>query len=135
LEAEPALIGPAVEELLRYDGSVQMRGVTAAEDLSIGEKRIGQGQSVHLLLGAANRDPARFADPDRLDLGRRENGHLDFGRGIHFCIGAALARAELQIAITTVLRRMPKLRLTSETMEWQTVPPIFRGLKALPVAF
>jgi pimeloyl-[acyl-carrier protein] synthase len=135
LEAEAALIGPAVVELLRYDGSVQMRGVTAAEDLSIGEKRIGKGQSVLLLLGAANRDPARFADPDRLDLGRRENGHLDFGRGIHFCIGAALARTELQIAIKTVLRRMPELRLTSETLEWQTVPPIFRGLKALPVAF
>jgi pimeloyl-[acyl-carrier protein] synthase len=91
LQDEPTLIGPAVEELLRYDGSVQMRGVTAAEDLYIGDNRIGKGQSVLLLLGAANRDPARFTDPDPLDLGRRENGHLDFGRGIHFCIGAALA--------------------------------------------
>jgi len=135
LQSEPALNGPAVEELLRYDGSVQMRGVTAAEDLSIGQKRIGKGQSVLLLLGAANRDPARFTDPDRLDLGRRDTGHLDFGRGIHFCIGAALARTELQIAITTVLQRMPELRLISETVEWQTAPPIFRGLKALPVAF
>ncbi len=135
LQAEPSLIGPAVEELLRYDGSVQMRGVTAAEDLSIGGKRIGKGQSVLLLLGAANRDPARFADPDRLDIGRRDNVHLDFGRGIHFCIGAALARSELQIAITTVLKRMPEVRLANETVEWQTVPPIFRGLKALQVAF
>ncbi len=91
--------------------------------------------AVLLLLGAANRDPARFTDPDRLDLGRRDTGHLDFGRGIHFCIGAALARTELQIAITTVLQRMPELRLISETVEWQTAPPIFRGLKALPVAF
>ncbi len=135
LQAELSLIGPAVEELLRYDGSVQMRGVTAAEDLSIGQKRIGKGQSVLLLLGAANRDPARFANPDRLDIGRGDNGHLDFGRGIHFCIGAALARLELQIAIATVLRRMPGLQLTSETVEWQTVPPIFRGLKALSVTF
>jgi cytochrome P450 len=88
-----------------------------------------------LLLGAPHRHPARFAAPDRLDLGRRDTAHLDFGRGIHFCIGAALARTELQIAITTVLRRMPELRLTRETVEWQTAPPIFRGLKALPVAF
>ena len=135
LQDEPTLIGPAVEELLRYDGSVQMRGVTAAEELSIGDKRIGKGQSVLLLLGAANRDPARFANPDRLDIDRRDGGHLDFGRGIHFCIGAALARAELQIAISTVLRRMPALRLATEAVEWQTAPPIFRGLKALPVAF
>jgi len=123
LQAEPSLIGSAVEELLRYDGSVQMRGVTAAEDLSIGDKRIGKGQSVLLLLGAASRDPARFADPDRLDIGRRDSGHLDFGRGIHFRVGAALARTELQIAITTVIRRMPELRLRSKTVEWQTVPP------------
>jgi hypothetical protein len=135
LQAEQSLIGPAVEELLRFDGSVQMRGVTAAEEHSIGDKRIGKGQSVLLLLGAANRDPARFADPDRLDIGRQDGGHLEFGRGIHFCIGAALARIELQIAISTVLQRMPELRLTKETVEWQTVPPIFRGPKLLPVAF
>jgi cytochrome P450 len=104
-------------------------------DLDIGGQRIGAGQSVLLLLGAANRDPAQFPAPDRLDLGRRENRHLDFGRGIHFCIAAALARAEVQIAIGSVLRRMPDLRLATDTLEWQVVPPIFRGLKALPVAF
>jgi cytochrome P450 len=135
LQGDPTLIAPAVEELLRYDGSVQMRGVTAAADLAVGGKQIAKGQSVLLLLGAANRDPAQFPEPDRLDLDRRETRHLDFGRGIHFCIGAALARAELQIAITSVLRRMPGLRLASETLEWQKVPPIFRGLKALPVTF
>ena len=135
LQGDPTLIVTAVEELLRYDGSVQMRGVTAAAVLAIGGQRVGKGQSVLLLLGAANRDPAQFSEPDRFDLDRRENRHLDFGRGIHFCIGAALARAELQIAINTVLRRMPGLRLATETLEWQTVPPIFRGLKALPVAF
>jgi hypothetical protein len=134
LHDDPALIVPAVEELLRYDGSVQLRGVTAVTDLSMGGKRIGAGQSVLMLLGAANRDPAQFPDPDRLDLGRGEIRHLDFGRGIHFCIGAALARAEIQIAVASVLRRMPGLRLATDTLEWQTVP-VFRGLKALPVAF
>jgi cytochrome P450 len=135
LQDDPTLIATAVEELLRYDGSVQMRGVTAAADLAIGGQQIGMGQSVLLLIGAANRDPAQFPVPDQLDLGRRENRHLDFGRGIHFCIGTALARAEIQIAITSMLRRMPDLRLATDALEWQMVPPIFRGLKALPVAF
>jgi pimeloyl-[acyl-carrier protein] synthase len=134
LRDEPTLIANAVEELLRYDGSVQLRGLTAKEDFAFGGKPIRRGKGVIVVFGAANRDPAQFPDPDRLDLGRRDNRHLEFGRGIHFCIGAALARAELQLAIGAVLRRMPKLELATDTLQWHSVP-VFRGLKALPVVF
>jgi cytochrome P450 len=136
LRDDPALIATGVEELLRYDGSVQLRGLRVAEDFEVGGKTLQAGQQVLALIGAANRDPDQFAAPDHLDVGRRENRHLDFGRGIHFCIGAGLARVELKIAITTVMQRMSHLRLAvpPEALEWQTVP-VFRGLKALPVAF
>jgi cytochrome P450 len=128
------LIGGAVEELLRYDGSVQLRGLRAVEDFAIDGKHILKGQRVLLALGAANRDPAQFPEPDQLDIGRHDNRHLDLGRGIHFCIGAALARTEIQIAIASLLRRMPDLRLASQTLEWQPIP-IFRGPMALPLLF
>jgi pimeloyl-[acyl-carrier protein] synthase len=131
---DPTLIEVAVEELLRYDGSVQLRGVTTATDLVIGGQQISAGESLVLLLGAANRDPAQFPDPDRLDLDRGAVRHLDFGRGIHFCIGAALARAEIQIAIASVVARLPDLRLATDRLEWHRVP-VFRGLRALPLAF
>jgi cytochrome P450 len=136
LRADPALIATGVEELLRYDGSVQLRGLGVAEDWEVDGTLLRKGQSVMALIGAANRDPAQFPDPDRLDLSRQPNRHLDFGRGIHFCLGAALARVELQVAITTVLQRLPQMRLAMplEALEWQTVP-VFRGLRALPVVF
>ena len=136
LRADPALITTGVEELLRYDGSVQLRGLGVAEDWEVDGTVLRKGQSVMALIGAANRDPAQFPDPDLLDVARQVNRHLDFGRGIHFCLGAALARVELQVAITTVLQRLPQMRLAvpPEALEWQTVP-VFRGLTALPVAF
>jgi cytochrome P450 len=136
LRADPALIATGVEELLRYDGSVQLRGLGVAEDWEVDGTLLRKGQSVMALIGAANRDPAQFPEPDRLDLSRQPNRHLDFGRGIHFCLGAALARVELQVAITTVLQRLPQMRLAVPlaALEWQTVP-VFRGLRALPVAF
>jgi cytochrome P450 len=130
----PSLLAPAVEELMRYDGAVQMRGLGIAEGCEIGGKRLRRGQTALLMLGAANRDPRRFSEADRLDVTRSDARHLDFGRGIHFCIAAALARAEIHIVIETILRRMPRMRLSTEALEWQTVP-VFRGLTALPLEF
>jgi cytochrome P450 len=104
----------------------------AREELTIAGRRIGQGHRVQLVVAAANRDPERFADPDRLDLGRRENHHLAFGHGTHFCLGAALARLVIQSALRAVLERFPSLWLAGET-EWQSGPNRF--LRALPVAW
>jgi len=87
-----------------------------------------------ITLGAANRDPEQFPDPDRLDVTRQENRHVGFGFGIHFCLGSALARMEGQVTINTVLRRMPDLRLAAQELEWR-YNPVFRGLKSLPVVF
>jgi pimeloyl-[acyl-carrier protein] synthase len=134
LREAPSLITSAVEELLRYDNPVQIMWRLATEDLEIGDKQIGRGQMVNFIVGAANRDPAQFPNPDWLDLSRSENRHAGFGFGIHFCLGAPLARLEGEIAINTVLRRLPNLRLETETLEWQE-SPTFRGVKALPVAF
>lgn len=127
------LVG-AVEELLRYDGSVQLRGLAAKEDLDIGGKTIRRGHGVYAVMGAANRDPARFPRPDTLDLDRRDGRHLEFGHGVHHCIGAALARLELQVALSTMLARLPELALATERVIWRTVP-VFRGPTALPVRF
>lgn len=134
LRRDPLLIQSAVEEFLRYDGSVQMTGRTAVEDLEIDGRAVSKGQQVIILLGAANRDPAQFPDPDRLDITRVENRHIVFSHGIHHCLGAPLARAEAQIAINTLLRRMPALRLRNEGLEWREMVTL-RGLKALSVVF
>jgi cytochrome P450 len=129
---EPSLIVSAVEELLRYDSPVQFTDRIAREPLEIGGLGIEPGQTVTVVLAAANRDPAQFPEPDRLDLGRRDNRHVAFGQGIHFCVGAALARLEGQIAIQTVLSRFPALRLESNRLHWRT-NQVVRGLKSLPV--
>jgi cytochrome P450 len=134
LRDNSALIDAAVEEMLRYDGPVQIVYRSATEDVELDGKHIRQGQLVNLILGAANRDPAHFSKPDRFDITRDEGRHLDFGLGIHFCLGAALARLEGQIAFTTLLNRCPDLRLATDALEWQE-HPTFRGLKSLPVAF
>lgn len=132
LRREPALMESGVEELLRFDGPVHRIGRVAKDDLSIGGSSIPAGQPVILGLAAANRDPAQFPDPDRLDVRRAENRHLAFGHGIHFCLGAALARLEGRIAIGAVIRRYPDVRLTGERLEWRRSSTL-RGLKALPV--
>jgi pimeloyl-[acyl-carrier protein] synthase len=134
LQENPNLIQSAVEEFLRYDGPVQLTGRGAKEDVEIGGKRILQGERVMTVLAAANRDPAQFPDPDRLDIRRENNYHLAFGQGIHFCLGASLARAEGQIAIGTLLQRLPRVTLLDETPQWR---PAFtlRGLETLPVTF
>ncbi len=131
---DASLVPAAVEELLRYDCPVQWIARRAKEDLEIEGRRIGAGQMIGLFLGAANRDPAQFAEPDRLDVGRSENRHVAFGHGIHFCLGAALARLEGQVVVETVLRRLPDLRLATETQQWRDNVSM-RGLKALPVIF
>jgi pimeloyl-[acyl-carrier protein] synthase len=134
LADDPALIQTGVEELLRYDGPVQRTGRMTMADVEIGGRQIPKGSIVAAVIGAANRDPAHFPDPDRLDVARRENRHIAFGFGIHFCLGAPLARIEGQVAIGTLLRRMPALKLVSDTPEWRE-SSVLRGLKTLPVTF
>jgi pimeloyl-[acyl-carrier protein] synthase len=134
LADDPALIQTGVEELLRYDGPVQRTGRMTMADVEIGGRPIPKGSVVAAVIGAANRDPAHFPDPDRLDVARRENRHIAFGFGIHFCLGAPLARIEGQVAIGTLLRRMPALKLVSDTPEWRE-SSVLRGLKTLPVTF
>ncbi len=132
LRDDPALLPGAVEELLRYDGPVQRVGRIAAGDAEIGGAAIPSGTLVVGLLGAANRDPAQFADPDRLDVTRAEPRHLAFGSGIHYCLGAPLARLEAQVAIGTLLRRFPALTLAVARQTWRPSSTL-RGLEALQV--
>lgn len=133
LQADPSLIKNAIEELLRYDAPVQLTGRIPLEDMEIGGRTVRKGQQVVALVGAANRDPEAFPDPDRLDIGRRDIRHVAFGGGIHFCLGASLARAEGQIAIDTLVHRFPGLELGPGEPEWRDTITL-RGLKRLPVA-
>jgi hypothetical protein len=134
LRENPGLITSAVEELLRYDSPVQRTGRIPTADVEIDGRTIPKGSMVVAAIGGANRDPAHFPEPDRLDLGRPDNRHLAFGFGIHFCLGAALARVEGQVAIGTLLDRLPGLALATDTPEWRE-SSVLRGLKALPVRF
>jgi cytochrome P450 len=134
LRENPGLIASAVEELLRYDGPVQRTARTPSEDVTIGGRTIARDELVLPFIGAADRDPAQFPDPDRLDITRTDNRHIAFGWGIHFCLGAPLARVEGQIAINTLVQRLPKLALATDRPEYRQSLTL-RGLKALPVAF
>ena len=134
LRDDPGLIQTGVEELLRFDGPVQRTGRMTTTEVEIGGKRIPRDSVVVSVIGAANRDPKQFADPDRLDVSRKDNRHIAFGFGIHFCLGAPLARLEGQIALGTLLRRIPKLALVSNVPEWRESSTL-RGLKSLPVTF
>ncbi|HJY84582.1 MAG TPA: cytochrome P450 [Candidatus Binatia bacterium] len=134
LRDNPELIQSAIEESLRYDSPVQLTGRWVNEDVEIGSQVIHGGEMVLTLLGAANRDPVQFPDPDRFDITRSDNRHLAFGQGIHFCLGAALARLEAQLAIGTLLRRLPKLTRQTTTPEWREAFTL-RGLRVLPVTF
>ncbi len=133
LRSSPERIESAVEEFLRYDSPVQSARRIAMTDIELGGKRIEKGQSVTMILGAANRDPERFKNPDRLDISREDNRHLSFGFGSHFCLGAALARLEAQTAIGHAVQRWPDLRLDTDELEWRDNPG-FHGLVSLPVA-
>ncbi|WP_375159126.1 cytochrome P450 [Bradyrhizobium sp. RDT46] len=137
LKARPELMEGAIEEFLRYDSSVQMTGRVALEEIEdLGGKRIPKGETVLCLLGSANRDPAVYPDrPDRLDVTRQNVKPLSFGGGIHFCLGAQLARIEAEIAIATLLRRLPDLRIDDvENPEWRPTF-VLRGLKRLPASW
>jgi cytochrome P450 len=125
------LVPRAVEELIRYDSPLQLFERTATEPVRIGSVTVEPGQKIAALLGAANRDPAVFADPDRLDLARSPNPHLGFGAGIHFCLGAPLARVELQASLATLLTDLPGLALAGEPTRHPTFT--HRGFATLPV--
>jgi len=134
LQQDPSLVRGAVEELLRYDSPLQFAARLAREDVEIDGRTLRAGQRAVLLLGSANHDPAEFADPDRLDVRRQDHRHVAFGFGMHFCVGAGLARAEAQIALDTLVRRLPGIALGAD-------PPVrrpsiaLRGLSSLPVEF
>ncbi|MEH2487926.1 cytochrome P450 [Bradyrhizobium sp. AZCC 2230] len=137
LKARPDLITNAIEEFLRYDSSVQMTGRVTLEEIDdLGGKRIPKGESVLCLLGSANHDPAVYPDhPDRLDITRPNVRPLSFGGGIHFCLGAQLARIEAEIAIATLLRRLPDLRIDDvENPAWRPTF-VLRGLRYLPASW
>ncbi|MGW2839654.1 cytochrome P450 family protein [Streptomyces sp. NPDC001493] len=134
---EEELLATGIEELLRFDGPVELATWRyATEPLTIGDEEIAAGDPVLVVLAAADRDPARFEDPDTLDLARRDNQHLGYGHGIHYCVGAPLARLEGRTALATLLRRLPDLRLAGETadLRWRG-GLIMRGLRTLPVEF
>lgn len=137
LKAKPELITNAIEEFLRYDSSVQLTGRVALEEIDdLGGKKIPKGETVLCLLGSANRDPAVYPDnPNRLDITRANVKPLSFGGGIHFCLGAQLARIEAEIAINSLLRRLPDLRIDDvENPEWRPTF-VLRGLKRLPASW
>ncbi|GAA2307000.1 cytochrome P450 [Streptomyces kunmingensis] len=136
-EGDAGLLATGVEELLRFDGPVELATWRfATEPLTIGGRSIATGDPVLVVLAAADRDPARFADPDALDLSRRDNQHLGYGHGIHYCLGAPLARLEGQTALGTLLTRLPDLRLAQDPadLRWRG-GLIMRGLRTLPVEF
>lgn len=137
LQHDPTLIASAVEELLRYTSPVSLSDERwATEDISLYGQTIRKGELVYAALTAANTDAQRFHNPEALELTRQENQHLAFGKGIHFCLGAPLARLEGQIALSTLLGRLPDLHLASdpEQLRW-TRNHMLRGLTSLPVAF
>jgi cytochrome P450 len=134
LAAEPALVETAVEEMLRWDGPSHGLARLVAAGVELDGKQLKPGDRVFALINAANRDPAIFADPDRFDVARDPNKHLTFAAGIHFCLGAPLARLEGQIAIATLLRRLGDLRLADQELDWLD-SMILRGVKSLKLSF
>lgn len=132
LRRRPELIGPAVDELLRFDGPVQINQRVAMEDLDLFGHKVRKGDEILLILGAANRDPAAFPDPHRLDVARDARKHVAFGGGIHHCLGAALARMEGDIAFKALIEAFPTMELAAPPTRRPTFT--LRGLETLPVA-
>ncbi|MEU2250580.1 cytochrome P450 [Streptomyces sp. NPDC019224] len=135
LRADPGLTRGAVEELARYDTVTQAIVRVVAEDLEIGGRTLREGELVYLFLGATNRDPERFEHPDRLDLTRPGNRHLSFGHGPHFCLGGPLAKLQAEVAVGTLVRRLPGLRIADgAVLDWRP-NPLQRRLSALPLTY
>lgn len=133
LHDEPSLIGSAVEELLRFDGPVHLTGRTATDDIEVNGFTVERGMQVVTLLAAANRDPERYPQPDRLDLGRADNHHLTFSHGMHYCLGASLARVEGQEAIGALARRFPDMELITTEVRYRD-HFVLRGIEELRVS-
>ncbi len=133
LRAQPELIESAVDELLRFDGPVNLLPRITATDLEIGGKTIRKGDLLHLVVGAAHRDPSVFEDPARLDITRSPNPHLAFGGGLHYCIGAPLARIEAAVALQSLLKAFASIELVEGGVEWRTLTTL-RGLQRLELA-
>jgi cytochrome P450 len=131
VRADDSLVEPAVEELIRYDSPLQLFERTAVADTRIGDVVVEQGTKIAALLGAANRDPAVFERADDFDVARADNPHLGFGAGIHFCVGAPLARVELQTSLRTLLRRFPRLALAEQPRRRPEF--VIRGVESLLV--
>jgi cytochrome P450 len=131
LREDPGLLPTAIEELMRFDSPLQLFERTATEDVAIGGVTVERGQKIAALLGSANRDPAVFARPDTLDVGRTDNPHITFGAGVHFCIGAPLARVELQASFGALLARTSRLELGAPARRRPEF--VIRGLQELPV--
>jgi cytochrome P450 len=135
LRQRPDLLPNAVEEMLRVDGPASIVPRFAVAALELGGKAIEPGHLVYPALGAGNRDPAYYPDPDRFDITRSTARHLAFGQGLTYCLGAALARMEAQVGFSTLLRRVPDLRLGPEGPSWEVRPPFARHLESLPIVF
>ena len=134
LKSDMSLIPSAIGELLRYESPSQHTARLAPDEVTLGGKKIRKRHAVIAVMGAANRDPERFPDPDRLDVQRQDNRHVAFAWASHFCFGAPLARIEGQVALEAVLTRMPALALKPEPIKWRANLGL-RGLTALPVSF
>jgi hypothetical protein len=131
LRADPGLLPTAIEELMRFDSPLQLFERTATDDVPLGGITVERGQKIAALLGSANRDPAVFANADTLDVGRADNPHISFGAGVHFCIGAPLARVELQASFGALLSRTSRLELGAPARRRPEF--VIRGLQELPV--
>jgi cytochrome P450 len=119
LRRSPELVDSAVEEILRYDTSVQRQARVLSEDMEIGGARLQRGQYVLGFIASANRDPEVFPEPDRFDVGRQPNPHMSFGHGIHYCLGGPLARVELQVVFGSLLERYPNLGMPPQPIEYE----------------
>ncbi|MDR3692879.1 MAG: cytochrome P450 [Fimbriimonas sp.] len=133
LRRDPSLISPALEEGLRFESPVSRQPRLVKEDVELGSKRLSKGEMVFQMINAANRDPAWFDDSDRFDIRRANNKHIAFGHGIHFCVGALLARAEAPIAIQTAISRLPGLQPVSDRPDWDVEKRNSRVLRSLKV--
>ena len=135
LKSQSDMIGSAVDELLRFDSILQCYHTKAkGNEFELKGRKIVPGQKIYLIVAGANRDPRKFYQPDQLDITRCPNTHLSFGAGIHYCMGAHLGKIEMEVAISTLLERLPKIKLNKQGIVWSDVYTI-RNIKELPVIF